>query len=357
MVSGKHSIFTHFPTDRDNDICLRTKITSQKPNVIYTDNSLEMCNSCENLSWNHCTSTPHRSETNGIAERAVRRINEGTSAVLLQSGLDEEMVGGFHGVLIHLRNIQDLLTDGKTPYERRVGVPFSDKVIPFGAMVEYYPISAKDLSRLHQFGPKGLPGKFLGYALHAGRIWRGDMLVADIEELEKMDASEIHAWRLNAKEVLTPMSGEKIIFPIADGTVKLSGGDQVLRTSTLIRDHPDRGEEQGHLQGKSDGSSSTPLQDSSLHDGEARNDFWSISGNSIYRHHVEPKVKLYVPREASFPIPLKYIGVTMATDTSLDVMLEKISTIIGTLMEIENCQIRGQVSQDSPYWMQKPPDG
>ena len=38
----------------------------------------------------HRTSTPHRSETNGIAERAVRRITEGTSAVLLQSGLDEK---------------------------------------------------------------------------------------------------------------------------------------------------------------------------------------------------------------------------------------------------------------------------
>ena len=36
-----------------------------------------------------CTSTPHRSETNGIAERAVRRVKEGTSAVLLQSGLNE----------------------------------------------------------------------------------------------------------------------------------------------------------------------------------------------------------------------------------------------------------------------------
>ena len=34
-------------------------------------------------------STPHRSETNGIAERAVRRVKEGTSAVLLQSGLDK----------------------------------------------------------------------------------------------------------------------------------------------------------------------------------------------------------------------------------------------------------------------------
>ena len=57
--------------------------------VIYTDNSLEFGKACEDLSWTHCTSTPHRSETNGIAERAVRRVKEGTSAVLLQSGLNE----------------------------------------------------------------------------------------------------------------------------------------------------------------------------------------------------------------------------------------------------------------------------
>ena len=37
-----------------------------------------------------CTSTPHRSETYEIAERAVRRVKEGTSAVWLQSGLDKE---------------------------------------------------------------------------------------------------------------------------------------------------------------------------------------------------------------------------------------------------------------------------
>ena len=77
-------------------------------------------------------------------------------------------------------------------------------------------------------------------------------MVADIYELEQVDASELHARRLNAKEVLTTMKGEKIIFPIADGTVKLSGGDQRVRTSTLIRDRPDRGEEQGILQGGSD---------------------------------------------------------------------------------------------------------
>ena len=61
---------------------------TRKPKVIYTDPSLEFGKSCEELSWNHCTSTPHRSKTNGVAERATSRVKEETSAVLLQSGLD-----------------------------------------------------------------------------------------------------------------------------------------------------------------------------------------------------------------------------------------------------------------------------
>ena len=95
------------------------------------------------------------------------------------------------------------------------------------------------------------------------------MLVADIEELRRMDASEVHARRLNAKEALTPMNGEEFMFPIADGSLKLDGGDQVLRTSTLIGDRPDRGEEQYNLRGESEGSSLTPLRDSSWYDGDA----------------------------------------------------------------------------------------
>ena len=34
-------------------------------------------------------------------------------------------------------------------------------------------------------------GKFLCHALHAGGLWNGDIVVADIEELEKC-ASEVH---------------------------------------------------------------------------------------------------------------------------------------------------------------------
>ena len=235
---GKHSVHTHFPKDRNCEICKRTKITrafrrkrtgeavpravnfgdliiadhkvlsdncesrnnhryavvvqdpatqwiqaypcknktsqetqrslqkflepERKPKVIYTYNSLEFGKACEDLSWNHCTSTPHRSETNGIAERAVCRVKEGTSAVWLQSGLNESWWADSMECYTYLRNVTDLLSDGKTPYERRFGQPFKGPIIPFGSLVEYHPFTAKDQSRIHQFGKKVLPGLFLG---------------------------------------------------------------------------------------------------------------------------------------------------------------------------------------------------
>ena len=58
-------------------------------------------------------------------------------------------------------------------------------------------------------------------------------------------------------------------------------------------------------------------------DAEARADFWSIQSDFIYRHHNEPRVQLYVPKEETFPIPLKYIDVMMSTRTDLDVMQAK----------------------------------
>ena len=111
---------------------------TRKPKVVYTGNPSEFGKSCEELSWNHCTSTPHRSETNGTAERAMRRVKEDTFTVLLQSSLDEKWWADSVECPCHLRNIQDLLSDGNTPYESRFGEP-EGQVIPFGAMVEYSP--------------------------------------------------------------------------------------------------------------------------------------------------------------------------------------------------------------------------
>ena len=273
--STKHSTFTHFPKDRDCDVCLRTKMTrapcrrrtgealpraekfgdlitanhkvlneecesrnnhryavlvqdpatqwiqscscktktsqetekslrkflepTEKPKVFCTDNSLELGKSCGDLSWNHRTSTPHGSETNGIAERAVRRIKEGTSPVLLQSGSDERWWAD-SGMPFLFSNCpgppgrwekEDSENHSKGP------------IIPFGSLVEYHPISTRDQLRIHQFTKKVFPGIFLWYASIAERLWKG----CSVEELEKMDASEIYPRRINAKEIMIRQKG------------------------------------------------------------------------------------------------------------------------------------------------------
>ena len=106
----------------------------------------------------------------------------------------------------------------------------------------------------------------LGYALYAGGMWKGDIMVADNEELETMDTPEIYSKRLNAEEVIFPKENAKLIFPATDGRRTLFGGDQELRTSTLIRDHPNRGRD---FLGESEGSPPPPPHDSFPDAGES----------------------------------------------------------------------------------------
>ena len=127
---------------------------------------------------------------------------------------------------------------------------------------------------------------------------------------------------MDASEVIFPKENGKFIFPAVDGRIKLSGGDQEMRTPTLIREHPIRGESHRGFLGESEGSL-PPLQDSLPDAGEAINDFWSMSGNFMYRHHVEPRIKLYSLIEESFLFPLTYIDVSRTTHTNLDVKQER----------------------------------
>ena len=107
----------------------------------------------------------------------------------------------------------------------------------------------------------------------------------------------------NAREILSPQSVDFVIFPIAHGTVKLSGGDQVFPKIHLDTGSSRSEELRDDLRRESDGSQ--PL-DTMTDDSEARNDFWSVGGKHLYRHHVEPGVQLYAPKEESFPIPPRY---------------------------------------------------
>ena len=149
-------------------------------------------------------------------------------------------------------------------------------------MVEYCPISARDQSKLHQCGKKVLPGIFLGYVLIAKGIWKGDILVADIEDLDMMDASDIYPRRIKAKEVLISQKDDEFVettnseYPL-QGAIKLWGVKISVENFKANRKLLNRQKQKMTL--------------------EPRRDFWSMQDDFIYRHHIEPRVQLHVPKE------------------------------------------------------------
>ena len=58
---------------------------------------------------------------------------------------------------------------------------------------------------------------------------------------------------------------------------------------------------------------------------EAREDFWSMSGEPIKSNYAMSGEQVRVPKEPSFPIALKYIDVVRQTKTNVD-NLEKSNT-------------------------------
>ena len=105
---------------------------------------------------------------------------------------------------------------GRRPMKDVLGNNLKDLLFHLVHWLSIAPVTAKDQLRIHQFGKKVLPGLFLGY----GGLWKGDVLVADVEELETMDASESTQKKTQCKgSNISPQNG-KFIFPVADGRLK-----------------------------------------------------------------------------------------------------------------------------------------
>ena len=92
-ITGTLSWYKILPLDGFNLVRAKRNPHMRRKKVCQNSWNRHTDRTCEDLSWNHRTSAPLRSETNGIAERAVRRAKEGTSAVLQKSGLDERWWG------------------------------------------------------------------------------------------------------------------------------------------------------------------------------------------------------------------------------------------------------------------------
>ena len=101
------------------------------PSEVYSDNANEFSAAFKGLHWIADTCTPHRKETNGIAERAIRRVREGTASALVQAGMDPIWWAEASQCFCFLRAIRDLLhPDEKTAFERRFGRPFQGPLSP-----------------------------------------------------------------------------------------------------------------------------------------------------------------------------------------------------------------------------------
>ena len=138
--------------------------------------------------------------------------------------------------------------------------------------------------------------------------------------MEKLDVSEIHPSRINAREVLITQKEDEFIFPVADGTAKLSGRDYEFRKSTLSRKPTVKTQISAENFKVNQESLNRQNQQMML---KASADVRSIQGDFIHRHHNESRVQLHVLKEETFPFPLKYIDVTRSTHTDQDVMQEK----------------------------------
>ena len=126
-----------------------------------------------------------------------------------------------------------------------LGNHLKDRFFHFGSLVEYHPITVKDQSRIHQFWKESLTWIVPRIRFVRGGIWKDDVLVADLEELETNDASEKNSERLNAKGSGVSRSKWKNYFFNRRWTNQNPLEEiRNLRTSTLIRERPIHGENQ-----------------------------------------------------------------------------------------------------------------
>jgi len=124
---------------------------------VYTDSAPESEKALLGFGILVDTSTPYRSETNGIGEHAARKVKEGTPFSLHQSGWNEEWWALQVLCYCLLRNMADVLRGGRSPWFKRFESDLPGPVIYVGLFVEYKPYSPDAKARLHELGESVCP--------------------------------------------------------------------------------------------------------------------------------------------------------------------------------------------------------
>ena len=93
---------------------------------MYTDGAAEYEKALTQLEVLHDHSTPHKKQTNAVAERAVQRVKERTAVALLQSGLHDLWWDLAMSCYCFLRNVFDVLKGEETSWQKCFGAPFPE---------------------------------------------------------------------------------------------------------------------------------------------------------------------------------------------------------------------------------------
>ena len=270
---------------------------SKKLERIFTDNSKEFTEACQDSQWNRDTSTPHRSEKNGVAERAVRRVKEGTAIALCRA--DYQKNGGTVRCIAFVTCATCMIkwTMARQHSRRDMARHLTESQ----SLVEHW-LSTSQLPRrgkcrVQQFGKKALKGIFLGSVLRAGR-----RVGQETWWWQTLGFARIRRLRIVRQNIQKPRS-------VRQG-----------RIPTSVR--------------KRKSKHSWPSQTVFDSSGEPRARRWCWNWRRrqkkkkhrrfvvyewrIYRHHEEPRLKFFDPDNGTFPIPLWNVGVMRQTQTSIN---------------------------------------
>ena len=179
----------------------------------YSDNAHELEKAAKELGWMRASSTPGVPQTNGLAERMVRKTKEMSRANIVQGGQHASWWEYAAPCGCFTRN-----TAGghKSPYYLRHGVESNHLNIPYGAQVDFMPTPNPNKTPA-PFESKTKVGILVGYHQQPGGKWSGDYLVAEFEPFRyNPDAKPKDVTVHRVKEVVPPKRLEPIHFPLAD---------------------------------------------------------------------------------------------------------------------------------------------